>query len=215
LIGGLSNGMTYYFTVSASNTIGKGPQSSEVSATPSASVSSFTVKSFSSGLSFFSVPYDCSSVDLDTLFGYTGVKLAVWSPSAGSYSVSPTSPADRIRLGVGYWARFPQAVNLNAEGEPADTSQNFDIALSAGWNQIGDPFLVSIPISSLLFSSGSISGGTVSYTQATTGSPPLLLSRIWSYDALSNSYSAATDLSPGQGYWIYAVNATDMQVPHP
>jgi uncharacterized repeat protein (TIGR03803 family) len=165
--------------------------------------------SYQAGLTFFSSPYDYPGVDLDSLVGYAGVKLAVWNPTTMSYALTPNAPADQIRLGVGYWARFPQSVQLSP-GTPAPLNQPFTISLSAGWNQIGDPFLVSIPLSSVTFNNGAMT-----YAQATSGTSPTIGS-IYSYNAAKGQYVVDRgSLVPQQGYWIWASVGTTMQITPP
>jgi uncharacterized repeat protein (TIGR03803 family) len=165
---------------------------------------------FSSDLQFFSLPYTYPGIGLDSLFGYSGVNLASWLPGTGSYAMTPTPPSDQIAIGQGYWARFPNQISITASGTPADTTQNFPINLTPGWNMVGDPFTNPVPITSLLFQ-----GGTMTYSQATNGNAPLVGPIFWKYDTSSNSYVGAPSLEPEGGYWVYAFSGTDMQVPHP
>lgn len=202
---GLSDGVAYYYEVTAVNSAGESAKSNEASATPFAAVS------FPAGLQMFSSPYAYpAALSLDTLFGYAGVTLAVWSPTASEYGMTPAAPANEIGLGQGYWVRFPQAVATTVAGTPAPTNQPFTIPLAQGWNMIGDPFLSSVPIASLMFK-----GGSETFAQATAGTNPLIGATLYGYSQGSNSYYAASSLAPEQGYWILASTATDMEVPAP
>jgi subtilase family serine protease len=167
-----------------------------------------TVASFSAGLQLFSLPYSYSGDSLDSIFGYSGVTLAVWSPASEVYALTPTGPANEIAPGQGYWVRFPQAVTVTTVGTPAPTNTSFSIALQAGWNMIGDPFNSTIPISSLTFN-----GAT--FSQASSTPDQLVGSAIFAYDMGSNSYVSASSLQFGQGYWIFAYSAVTMYVPAP
>jgi uncharacterized repeat protein (TIGR03803 family) len=166
---------------------------------------------FPAGLQMLSVPYSYPGVNLDTLFGYSGVTLAVYEPSALEYAITPTAPADGISVGRGYWARLPQNVILSGIGTPAPAGQNFDIPLTAGWNMVGDPFPVPVPIASLLFD-----GGTETFAQATSGFSPLIGAKVYGYSPPPvGQYQAATSLEPEQGYWIFAYSNTDVEIPSP
>lgn len=196
----LPNGIPYYFTVAAVNAGGSSAMSNEVSATPVAPIT------YQSGLQFISTPLDFSSTPLDTLFGVTGMKIAAWQPDRDSYAVSPTAPADKLRLGVGYWVKLANSVTLDATGVPANTTQNYSIPLTAGWNSIGDPFFDTIPLSSL-----SVNG--LPFAQASGGAFPTVSPAVWAYDGAN--YVQATSLAPQSGYWIYAYSNCTLQVPHP
>ncbi|MDR3711036.1 MAG: fibronectin type III domain-containing protein [Capsulimonadaceae bacterium] len=165
--------------------------------------------SYTAGLSFFSCPYDYPGIALDTLFGYTGVKLATWSPGDDAWYVTPNGAANAIRLGQGYWARFPEDVTLTSFGTSADITKTFAISLTAGWNMIGDPFATSVALSSTTYGSSSLS-----FASASSGSNPLIWSTVYSYSASADNYVAATSLAPLLGYWIYAYQSTTMYVPY-
>jgi hypothetical protein len=172
--------------------------------------------SFFSGLQFFSVPYAYTGVNLDTLFGYSNVKLAAWSPATSQYALTPTAPAGQIESGQGYWADFPQDVTLTSIGTPTDTTQDFQIPLTTGWNMIGDPFTATIPLASLTFNTSTFGRSqSETFAQATSGLHPLIGGTVWGYSPLTNSYIQASALVPGQGYWIKAYADTTMTVPHP
>jgi hypothetical protein len=165
------------------------------------------IASFSAGLQMISLPYTYTGTSLDTLFGYSGVTLAVWDQGSDAYALTPTPPANQISLGQGYWVRFPQVVTIDTAGTPAPTNAPFDIPLQAGWNMIGDPFATSVAISSLTFNNG-----TETFAQATGSSTPLVGSTVWTYGAGSSAYTSATSLAPDAGYWVFAYSATDVEV---
>ena len=180
-------------------------------------LSPFAGSSFGGGLRFFSEPFDFSSVSPDTLFGYTGVSLAVWNPAAGSYAVTPAAPADHVRLGRGYWARFPHSVSVTQTGPAADPTVDFSTQLQSGWNQIGDPFQQPVNVSDLKFNNS-----TLTFAQATNTSFNLIDSNLFGYDAPADgskgqyiTVQAGQALVTGQGYWIHANSDTSITFPHP
>lgn len=199
-ISGLNVNTAYYFQVTAVESAGESARSAEASATTA-------WISFPAGLNFFSIPSYTYSAEPDAIFGYAGVVLALWNQTTYQYLLTPDAGADTVTNGVGYWARFPQQVDV-FPGTAVSTSQNSDIALNAGWNQIGQPFNVQTPVSKLIFKNG-----TETFAQATAGA--LIGPQLWAYDQSSNAYVPATSLTPGLAYWIFAYSATDMQVPHP
>ena len=183
-------------------------------ATGSSSAASLLVSpapgtTFSTGINFFSVPYDFPGMPLDQLF-QTPVKLWAWAPSLDGYVATPTPPADEVRLGRAFWARFAQAVVLSKLGAPADPVKDFPISLSAGWNAVGDPFSTPISLAAVKVVSGSQivpfsqAGGLVAGTLYSYSTGP-------GYDPTDSSGV----LAPGLGYWIYAKTGVTMVIPHP
>ncbi|HEY3329767.1 MAG TPA: IPT/TIG domain-containing protein [Capsulimonadaceae bacterium] len=161
-------------------------------------INNVAVKSFDRGLSLISVPADYSAMAISDVFGYPEPKLAVWLPGVNAYQVTPTGAANSLVPGRGYWIRFPHTINIVAAGTPTPTAAAFKIALSAGWNMIGDPFPKTVPLSS---STITIDGADQSFD---TASAAHLVGTAFSYDAASNKYVTATSLSPYVGYWLYA-----------
>jgi len=188
-------------------------------ATAGLTVQNFVGTTFPAGLNFLAVPYDYSGLSLDSVFGYTGVKLAVWQPTTGAYAITPTAPADALRPGVGFWVRLPHALTLALAGTPPSQTTNFSIPLSPGWNQIGDPFPVTIKRSSLSIAS---SGTLSTFLAAASATTPLVSDLVYRYSpgvgTAAGSYVWVTDsdaLQPGLGYWVYAYQAVTLIVPHP
>jgi len=187
--------------------------------TATLTVTSAVGTSFPAGLNMISVPYDYSGQPLDDLFGYSGVRLATWDGSMSQYALTPTAPADALRLGRGYFVRLPHAVTLSRVGTPADPKTDFSIPLLPGWNMIGDPFLVPINLSAMHVSSGS---GVSTFSDAVSGTPLLVSSLLYSFSPSANSGKGGYvtlqvngSLQPGFGYWIYAYSSVSLVVPHP
>jgi len=166
--------------------------------------------SYSGGLQLLSLPYTYAGMSPDDVFGYSGVKLAVWDPSALEYNVTPNAPANYIVAGQGYWIRLPLPLTVNTIGTPAPTNNPFEISLQAGWNMIGDPFTVPVTLSSL-----TLNNGTETFSQATNSTNALIYSTVYAYSNQSNSYYSVTTLTPGLGYWIYAYGPAVLDVPAP
>lgn len=176
----------------------------------------FTIEplhTFAQGLQLFSVPYDYSGYALFVVLGYSSPTLAVWSPSNSTYVLSPVTPADKIRLGQGYWARFPQTVSLDAAGTLAPTSGPFAISLTKGWNMIGDPFTTPVDMSSLMVEDSS---GT-QHTFADATQAGLVGATLYSYPANASAYTAQTSgpIDPYAGYWVLAGQNCTLLVPAP
>ncbi|MBV9852123.1 MAG: hypothetical protein JO250_20855 [Armatimonadetes bacterium] len=180
--------------------------------------------SFSAGWHFFSVPMDYPDTppgallaDAATLAPFSGLTLLVWDPAHGAYVATPAAPADRVRLGRGYWARFPGAVTLAVAGAPADPTSDFAVPLAAGWNQVGDPFTADVTLGSLKVRTA---GGDLTFARAAGAG--LLGFFAYGYDpALSGGRGGYVGVWPGdplragQGYWLYAGRALTLLFPHP
>ncbi len=176
---------------------------------------------YAGGLQMISAPYDYSGLsDFAAAFGLsaaqaaTTTRLVKYVPGSSSYVFYPTAPADTFRLGQGYWTRLAAAGGyLHLPGTPASATQPFSLPLQAGWNQIGDPFLLAAPLSTITVSASGLSAAPL------TSAPTVVQAKLYGYDPAANAYIAlnpATDsLSPYAGYWIYAFQPCTLTVPVP
>jgi hypothetical protein len=154
------------------------------------------------------LPYNYPGIGPDEVFGYSGVKLAKWVSNNNDYDILTGDFSSFIGFGQGEWVRFPSPITIGFSGEPFDDTSPLDVTLSTGWNLIGDPYPLSVPLTSLTFSNN-----TQTFSQASSGTSPVIGSSVWGYDPVSSSYIATTTLVPQQGYWIYAYAPTDVQFP--
>jgi len=173
----------------------------------------FTVsalRTFPTGLQFFSVPFDYSQDDPFTVLGTPAgrqLKMAAWDVSLGRYATYPAAPADRLRLGMGYWLNQTQPQDLVKEGRRATSP--YLIPLGVGWNAIGNPFLSAVDLYSLkvrdalgvvrpiqdAFSLGQVRNGLFAYGLG--------------------GYRLSTSLAPYSGYWMFAGQAVSLVVEDP
>ena len=195
-------------------------------ATSASATQNFTLSAayiYAAGLQMISAPFDYTGIgDFAVLFGLTEAqanlnpRLIQFAPLLNSYIFYPTAPADTLRLGQGYWIRFPSTNYLHISGTPASTSQAFSIPLQQGWNQIGDPFILAAPLSSIsVINSAGTTLGLLGSTAASTIVQPAL----YGYNTTTNAYAAlvpATDsLQPYVGYWVFAFQKSTLSVPVP
>ena len=178
---------------------------------------------YAAGLQMISAPFDYTGIgDFAAVFGLTEAqanlnpRLIQFAPLLNSYIFYPTAPADTLRLGQGYWVRFPSVNYLHISGTPAFTSQAFAISLQQGWNQIGDPFILAAPLSTIsVINSSGATLGVLGSTAASTIIQPTL----YGYNTTTNAYAAlapATDsLQPYAGYWVFAFQKSTLSVPVP
>jgi kumamolisin len=176
---------------------------------------------YAAGLQMISAPYDYTGVgDFAAVFGLTETqaqlspRLIQYVPSLGSYVFFPTAPADTLRLGQGYWIRFPSPSYLHLTGTPASTAAAYSIPLQPGWNQIGDPFPLAVPLSSVsVVNSAGATLGLLGAAGTTTAVQPTLYGfNGTSYTALNPASDA---LAPYQGYWVFAFGKSSLSVPYP
>ena len=174
---------------------------------------------YAAGLQMISTPFDFTGVgDFAAAFGLTQAqaqlspRLIQYAPALTSYVFYPTAPADTLRLGQGYWVRFPSATYLHLAGTPASIASAFSIPLQQGWNQIGDPFPLAASLSTI--SVVNSAGATVGLLPA---SPTVVQPTLYGFSG--TAYAAlnpATDaLNPYQGYWIFAFQKCSLSVPAP
>jgi hypothetical protein len=170
------------------------------------------VHTFPTGLQLISVPFDYAGDPLSSVLGTTNPLIAVWDPVKFDYALTPTSPADTLHQGRGFWAHFHQPTGLVKKGTDLTTSMHLlSIPLSSGWNMIGDPYAVAIPLSSVVVVDGS--GNRYSLTDA--NAKGLVYSVLYSYDPSSNSYvtHSGDSLQPYTGYWICAFADCTLEIP--
>ncbi|HIE09486.1 MAG TPA: carboxypeptidase regulatory-like domain-containing protein, partial [Armatimonadetes bacterium] len=153
------------------------------------------------GLQMISVPYDYSRVAPDpaTLLSLPpqSLRLAKWEASQNRYVFYPDPPADRFRIGEGYWIYLDNPVSITVEGIAASPAQPYPILLKAGWNQIGNPFTFTVDWYRCQVM---VDGETMSVEEATRRG--ILGGGLWTYEF--GSYRLAFTLEPWRGYWVRA-----------
>jgi hypothetical protein len=185
-------------------------------------------------LQMLSSPYDFTGAgkSLSALLGdVPNPLLAIWQPLTGAYAVTPTTPADTLHRGQGFWIRLKQVGGLVGAPDPQVTTSNFAIALANGWNMVGDPWPTAVNLQNVLVSDAS-GGHTYTWTQAVSAQVHLVDPVVYSYDPSTNTYvrhfvgnsatASSSDsnpanptLSPYVGYWFHAYATCSLQVPSP
>jgi len=108
--------------------------------------------------------------------------------SASGYSVPTT-----MNMGQGYWLGSNTAVTIDATGSPLSSAT---LALSAGFNIIGNPFVTGEPIANVMFTDG-IDTKTI----AQAASAGWLSNVLYKYAGTGYGYETST-LDVWNGYWI-------------
>jgi hypothetical protein len=170
---------------------------------------------FPSGLQMMSIPYDLSGIDPSTVLS-PSTPMAAWDAASDppAYSVAPATPADSYRIGEGYWIHAPTGGStiIAAIGTGTAPGATTTIALSQGWNMIGNPYNAYLPESDIQVQVGAgtpetlaeaVSNGTIYTTLYFYPGPP----------ADPTSYGvqdASAPLAAFQGYWVYAFTACNL-----
>ncbi len=158
-------------------------------------------RSFPAGLQMISLPIAPFSADNADALGVSrnGFLLAHWrqdKPGDNKYELYPTAPP--FRPGVGYWMKLRNGVIADIRGIVPRTDQNFTIATTYGWNQIGNPFTTPVDVADLQVQY--LLNDPVPF--ATAVSKGWVGGTVWRYNPLAGSYEPATVLQPWEGYWL-------------
>jgi hypothetical protein len=165
----------------------------------------------------FSLPYTYRRLvpqDAAAILGVspTTLKLAavVGAETKEDYAVYPTGAARRLEPGRGYQILLEQPLAVVVSGEEV-TDPLTPVALEAGWNLIGNPYLDPVPWYRVRVQRAD--GRVLSLDQAVRSG---LLGRVlWVYNEASRTYERATRLEPFRAYWIRATAGCILLIPRP
>jgi hypothetical protein len=158
-----------------------------------------SIRRFPSGLQLISLPYDYPSADPAELLSAdpASFKMAAWEPRTGQYQLYPSTPADRFRLGSGYWLKLDEVRELTREGITADDV--FELPLQSGqsgWNLVGDFFNDSLDFFSLIVRDRN----GVEHTMQQAMAAGLIRSPLFAYQL--GGYATSAVAEPYVGYWL-------------
>lgn len=117
-----------------------------------------------------------------------------------------------FRPGWGYWLKATSTFNSTVALKMEDQSAPWRIGLMPGWNQVGCPFTLSVPISYLQVETGNYDPMTYNEARASG-----IVGPIFGYDRSAGAYIFPTNLEPWKGYWIvcYEPGGAVLTVPGP
>ena len=158
-----------------------------------------SIRTFPAGLQLISLPWDYPLTDPAGLLGMQpgDLQMATYEPTDGRYHVYPSAPADRFRLGYGYWVRFNQVRELTQQGTEAGNV--YEVALSRGrdgWNLLGTFFNQPIDFYALMVRD--FNGVLRTMQQAMAAG--LVRSSLYTY--VVGGYQTSAVMEPFVGYWI-------------
>lgn len=170
--------------------------------------------SLSAGLQMISLPILPFATDNADALGVSPSQflLAHWrqdTPGDNKYLLYPTAPP--FRPGVGYWVKLRSSVIADIRGVTPRTDQNFTLATTYGWNQIGNPFTTPVDVSDIEVQY--LLNDPVPF--ATAVSKGWVGGTIWRYNPSTNSYESTTTLQPWEGYWLRVLAAEGVTLTFP
>lgn len=178
------------------------------------------------GLEMLSIPYEFVNSDATNIFGslsdsvYPGGPVALWryNPEREEYQTYPDTFAANIEPGEGLWLlnQNRETIILPGDAEQVPDALDFNVPISAGWNQIGNPFVVPIRFDRVEVIGPDGSQWTLN--EATQRG--LILPVLYAYDAANNEYTwetslQAADVVPFEGYWLLAYRDVTLVFPPP
>ena len=166
---------------------------------------------FAAGVRLISVPYDYTGTGITPpdLLGTN--QIATWVTDSsltdpatgfrgGQYVLFPTPPADTLRLGRGYFVKFPQSVDFTRPGNPAPTDQPFALVLDKpGWWLIGAPFPFSVDWQRTQVINRA---NNQRFTLREAVLQGLLRDALFTQGFTGVGYQLSSTLDPFKGYWV-------------
>ena len=162
----------------------------------------------------FSVPLTSAPGQLTDLLN-TALSAGNWSASAwnGQNTVA-TTPT--VKAGQAFWLTTKQSLRLEVQGVLSDPATPPKIAVRAGWNLVGNPYVYPVPFGSVR---AVVNGRPLPLDE---GGSAVLRPRFWrwsdttSNDVTDGDYKLEDSLSatwePWEGYWVFADAAGSLVV---
>lgn len=170
--------------------------------------------SFPTGLQMVSLPILPFAADNADALGVarSGFLLAYWrqdKPGDNKYDLYPTAPP--FRPGVGYWMKLQNGIIADIRWMVPRNDQNFTIAVTYGWNQIGNPFTTPVNVGDLQVQY--LLNDPVPF--ATAVSKGWVGNTVWRYNSAANTYEPATMIQPWEGYWLRVLVSEGVTITFP
>lgn len=152
------------------------------------------------GMYLMSLPVQPLDQDASAVLGIpVGELLLAWwdglSPGESKYKLWPSFRFHT--LGNAYWWRIPADTTVALTGIQSDTSRAYEVPLGAGWNMLGNPRLMSVPLADLQVRLGE--NEPVSWAEAV--SQRYIQNSLFSYSQTAG-YELKDTLEPWMGYWV-------------
>ncbi|MDO8683567.1 MAG: hypothetical protein Q7N50_08805 [Armatimonadota bacterium] len=139
------------------------------------------------------------------------IRLYRWNADARAYET-----VDSLQLGEAFWLNCDSDFDVALAGASADQGLTAQfIPLRIGWNQIGNPYVHSIPWGKVKFLKEGSLEDPISWEAALQTF--LIRPNIFWYDTITEQYMSASkktaQLTPWRGYWVRALQRCTMIIP--
>jgi len=180
------------------------------------------------GMDMLSIPLQPTNATLEGILDTPNpIALARWITAEQRYALfSPTDgiAADpsfnTVQAGQGFWIVSPLESTIAPSGRLVDQHSPFTIPVSAGWQQIGSPFL-----SSINWADVQVRYNGVTYTLAQSRQYGIVMDYAWEFVKVdgqsgyalvhSTLPGAVRTLNPWRGYWVLAGASAELILPPP
>jgi hypothetical protein len=155
----------------------------------------FSQTFFAPGWHQISIPRDPEDNSVNGIFGddFTNAYFVYTFNQTSGYSFE-----DTLEVGKGYWLANLDSAMADIEGEVITDTVYVD--LSQGWSLIGATGLTECPLNTLKFFNGYIILDFIQAVNSFWISPAL-----FGYNNNTRSYFISNQLTPWEGYWLYAL----------
>jgi hypothetical protein len=123
-----------------------------------------------------------------------------FNPATGGYVMAPPTENIPYHPGMGFWVRTYED-NITIDADVQVPTQQVEVALANGWNQVGNPFTFSVPVSEL-----EVNCDGTQLPLVDAQGQGWVSAYLFGYDPLTGGYTMidpSTGCSDGwQGYWL-------------
>jgi hypothetical protein len=123
-----------------------------------------------------------------------------YNPGVGGYVMAPPTENIPYHPGMGFWVRTYED-NITIDAELQVLTQQLQVPLANGWNQIGNPFTFSVPVSEL-----KVNYDGTEYSLLEAQAEGWVSAYLFGYDPLTGVYvmldATSGCIEPWSGYWI-------------
>jgi hypothetical protein len=186
------------FTLTPSTTPGPGPGPGPGPTNPT----------LPAGVSLVALPGDYSDIDIPTLLGLPAdqVRFVAFNTPSSQYVFYAAPPADRFRLGEGYFINLANPATLTTT-RPVPTAP-VEVPVNPGWELVGHVGTTAVPLAQVQVRVGSQT--PITFPQAV--SQGIIRPGVYKLDP-GSSYAQTDQLEPFKAVWIRVVQAATLIIP--